>query len=204
MAASAYSTQDTSVFPFPVDQVQIDPTKTPEPYNNGLRIFQNAPVNWVGNNECNLHSTAIITQYAYHDVKFYYIIYEVSSSNGATMEHGWLPFAYAGGFLEGEWEDYKNDSEEFTHSGIIKDLRDEATNCFADLLSASITDGGDATRSLAEETMILTLSGQLTDIMDKHIAAMKARAKGIKELDEVLDDILKNNPPGAQGSANGA
>ncbi|KAL1602605.1 hypothetical protein SLS60_006021 [Paraconiothyrium brasiliense] len=204
-ASSSASARRAPAFDFPVDQVEVDlNAPTPEPFHNGLRIFEIAPVNWVGNDECNLHSTAILTQYEYHGIEFYFTVFEVSSNEGTTMKYGWLPFAYAGVFLEREWESYKNDTKEFPHSDIIKDLREEVANRLSDLLHQSVTEGGEATRSLAEDMMILALSGQLADQMDNHVAAMKAKAEEIQELDEELDEILETYPSDAQENGDGA
>ena len=78
---------------------------------------------------------------------------------------------------------------------MIKDLREQVADCLAPLLSQSITNGGDATHELAEDTMIAVLTIQLEDVMNRHIATSKKKEEEFTDMDDTLDDILEKTPP---------
>jgi hypothetical protein len=65
-------------------------------------------VDWAGNQDCDLHSTAILAQYAYKGIDFYFVVFDALADGAVTIKYGWTPASYIGEYLKAEGQAYKH------------------------------------------------------------------------------------------------
>ena len=71
--------------------------------NANFHSVNKEPVDWADNQDCDLHSTAILAQHAYKGIDFYFVVFEALAEGAVTIKYGWTPASYIGEYLKAEW-----------------------------------------------------------------------------------------------------
>ncbi|KAF2444555.1 hypothetical protein P171DRAFT_486001 [Karstenula rhodostoma CBS 690.94] len=190
-----------ATYGFPVELVKFVNGEVAPPFWDGTPLFIQAPENWVGSQNSNLNLTAILTEYIYHGLSFFYVVFQTRSSSGTTIQYGWIPHHLVGDYLKNEWKEYKDllevpEAEAFDplpggfldrspqatrkgvyrHSTVIKRLREEVVGHCQQIIPELINNGDKANDEIAENDMLKHLSAKLKETTDSYFKDLQAKA----------------------------